>query len=72
MTTFLFAQDELTHSQLVKTLRRLRRHVKLGFYLHAEEKANGKYQVMLFGPKLYWKRKSVWELVNANKTGVTN
>jgi hypothetical protein len=74
MTTILYAQDELTHSQLTKTLRRLRRHTKLGFYIHAEEKPNGMYLAMLLGPKIFWKRKIkvVWEIVDANKTGVSN
>lgn len=63
---YLFAQDVMMHSQLLKTLRRLRRHTKLGLFIDAEQiDDTDKWNVKLFGPKIYWKRKIKWEISNA-------
>lgn len=67
---FLFAQANMTHADLLKTLKRLRRHAKLGFYVEAEQidtgyKWHNEWCVKLFGPKIYWKRKVRWEISNA-------
>jgi hypothetical protein len=64
--TYLFAQDTMTHPQMLKTLKRLKRHSKLGFFVDAEQVGNGAmWHVKLFGPKIYWKRKITWEAHNA-------
>lgn len=70
MTKVLYATDTLTHKQLTTTLRKFKRHAKLGFYIEAEETDLKEpvyphktlWRVKLFGPKLYWKRKDAWEL----------
>jgi len=62
---YLFEQDTMTHAQLRKTLKRLRRHAKLGFYVEAEQIDTDKWDVRLFGPKIYWKRKIKWVVSNA-------
>jgi hypothetical protein len=56
----------MTHPQMLKTLKRLKRHSKLGFFVDAEQVGNGvMWHVKLFGPKIYWKRKITWEAHNA-------
>lgn len=64
---YLYAQATLTQPELIKTLKRLKRHAKLGFYIEAEQIKN-LWVVKLFGPKIYWKRKISWEVSNAKQT----
>lgn len=68
----LYATDTLTLAQLKQTLKNAKKFSKLGFYVEVEETAAGKYITELYGPKIYWRRKSVWEIVDANKTRVSN
>ena len=68
----LYATDTLTLVQLKQTLKNAKKFSKLGFYVEAEETAAGKFFVSLYGPKIYWRRRSVWEIVDANTTGVSN
>lgn len=78
MTDILYATDCLTLTQLKATLRKFRRHERLGFYIVANEReynsATGAalFDVELFGPKIYWAKKTTWELKVANTLGVSN
>ena len=70
----LYATDTLTLAQLKQTLKNAKKFSKLGFYVEAEETAAGKFFVSLYGPKIQWRKRTVivWEIVDANKTGVSN
>ena len=68
----LYAKDTLTLTQLKSTLKNVKKFSKLGFYVEARETSDAKFITELYGPKIYWRRKSVWEIVDANKTGVSN
>jgi len=61
---YLFEKAFLTQPELIETLKRLKRHTKLGFYIEAEQ-IKDLWEVKLFGPKIYWKRKISWKISNA-------
>ncbi len=78
MTNILYATATMSHEKLMRTLRRFKRHSKVGFYVVAEDRqSNPKdkvvlYDAQLYGPKLYWKRKNVWELKVADAPRITD
>jgi hypothetical protein len=63
----LYARDTLTRTQLKKTLLNVKKFSRLGFYVDVHETRDGKFITELYGPKIHWRRKSVWEMVKCSQ-----